>query len=296
MSARMIGMRRYSCLLAILATAILALAGCEPKEMMGGQRRPHSYSMVVSLSPSTTEVLYAAGLHAGGLLGKTSSCDYPVGYQTAKIVVKGTEPDYEMIKGLEPEFVIYDKALYSEAKIAKFKEMGIETVAYGPKNLEEYEDSLVKLSQMFGTETKTSEYVDMVRSGIDILRGNVQDGDSIIFLSGDPVGGYLSMGTKVFHATLFASAGFEVKGPDSEVWAPVTVEQVMAWNPTYIVTPEKTAQATADDPKLAGVSAVKAKMILGVNADVLTRAGCRIDTFLADAATGIGRLRALRSR
>ena len=74
---------------------------------------------IVSLSPATTENLFAIG--AGGwVVGVTSACDFPEGAKTLPRVGDFTRPSYEKILSLKPDLIVFDSATVNKADVESF--------------------------------------------------------------------------------------------------------------------------------------------------------------------------------
>lgn len=71
---------------------------------------------IVSLSPATTENLFAIG--AGKfVVGVTSACDYPVGAKEIPSVGDFTRPSFEKILALKPEVIVFDSATVKKLEV-----------------------------------------------------------------------------------------------------------------------------------------------------------------------------------
>jgi len=60
---------------------------------------------IVSLSPSTTEIVFALGL-GGRLVGRTTWCDYPAAARAVPDVGNGMEPNVEAVAARRPDLVL----------------------------------------------------------------------------------------------------------------------------------------------------------------------------------------------
>ncbi|RYG87739.1 cobalamin-binding protein, partial [bacterium] len=94
-------MRRALLVLLPLASLVLgglATGGCQQAQAIGGKARPTIYRRIVSLSPSTSEVLVSNGIP---LSGRTAACDYPANVKSVPVVA-GVKPDYEALAKVKP--------------------------------------------------------------------------------------------------------------------------------------------------------------------------------------------------
>lgn len=285
-------LRRSS--LGILAAALLAvMAGCDSGPVIGGKPRDPAQAKVVSLSPATTELTskFDVGM---GIAGKTANCNFPPsGNQTAQIVMSGTSPDYEKIAEIKPDFVLYDKSLFSENEISKIDQMGFKTLPWDPKTFEEYRTQLFTLSSAIGGEMTTSEYIDTVYRGFGQAKGVLKEKGltepPMMFLIGEP-GAYLAPGTSSFWADIAKSCGLKMAGPDAAAYAPINVEAIIQAAPQFILTSDGVGAKVLKDPRLQGIPAVKNKRVFDMNPDILVRRGARIDTLVDSINVAIGKL------
>ena len=256
---------------------LLILAGCQTEQPHGGTFRRKRILTVVSLSPSTSEIVasYFPGVK---FMGRTAACDYPDTLKPVPIM-GGVKPDYEAIARARPDAVLYDSAIYNESDIEKFKSLKIEAYAFSAKSLDEYIDSLYQLGSRLGAETEISEYVDRI---MNAKIGNTSDSQVkrrvMIVLGGS--GEHMVAGTKSLQADMLRWAGFEPVGPDADKFVTVNVESILADSPDAIVVAGD-SKFILEDARLKGLTAVAKKRVAEVSdQSLILRAGGRVDTLL----------------
>lgn len=287
-------MTRHSAIVMVLLTTGM-MVGCTNTKEWGGQTHDgHPVRSYVSLSPSTTELVQAATGNAAQLvIGRTSNCDYPYNLP-GKIVVSGTEPNYELIAELKPEIVIYEKDLYSEATIAKINELGFDTKPIETDSFAAFRKTLIDLAQASGSELTASAYLDSVENNLDVLRTTIKEGTTACAIIGGPTEGYLADGTSTLLADLFNRAHGKFLGPDASRYQPVGIEQIVQWNPDLIITTEQGMAGMLKDPAMQTIPAVKEGRIIGFKDAILLRDGARVDKLLEGLASGIDRIQKLK--
>lgn len=268
--------------------ALFALIGCSSGNALGGKQRPEFVRTYASMSPGATEMLYAAGVPQQAIIGKTSSCNYPK--TGGAIIVNGTTPNFEKILEIKPERVYVEKDLYGQATIDKLNELGLKTVVLEINSLESYEEALIQISKLAGTEIPAAEYIDKVYAGVSTYEASVKNGTKISVLTGNPQAGYLVLGKQSLIADLITKGKGDFVGPDSQKFDAVSIEQLIAWNPDVVVVPRDEKDALLADPAMKAVPAIAKRNVLGVDGDILLRNGGRVDKLLEGFAVGIGRI------
>lgn len=71
---------------------------------------------IVSLSPATTENLFAVGA-GGSIVGVTSACDFPEAAKTLPRIGDFTRPSYERILSLKPDLLVFDSATVRKGEV-----------------------------------------------------------------------------------------------------------------------------------------------------------------------------------
>ncbi len=104
----------------ILALLLSALAACSPRPPAGGVSITDDWGRtvalaaparrVVSLSPASTEILFALGV-GSHVVGRTRFCDWPPESRTVPDVGNGIEPNVEAVAARHPDLVV----LYASA-------------------------------------------------------------------------------------------------------------------------------------------------------------------------------------
>ncbi len=258
---------------------LLLVGGCsDQKSIIGGKVPPKLYMRVVSLSPSCTEL--ASATFGRIIAGRTESCNSPLRVKEAPVVMKGVKPDYEKIVKIKPDAVLYDPELFAESDIAKFKELGIPTVAIGGNSVDEFIESVYEFARFTGAETLGSKYLEK----IDRERRNalaVPPDPPVKTVLIMPGSGYEHMiaGTESFYADVVRSGGGEPVGPKGHHFMQLNAEWLITTNPELIIT-AGAADAVLNDPRFKGLDAVKKGRVYGTNPDITLRRGGYVDSFI----------------
>lgn len=301
---------RILSLLFLAAVAIL-LGGCG-REMAQARYAPpaKTYKSIISLSPSTTEIVGQLDL-GNRLKGRTQSCNYPAWVKGLPIVA-GIKPQIEAVMALtpKPDIAIYDTALYNERDLVKLKELGIELYPFQANSVDELISQLQKLGGKLGIETGMSEYIDKIVAAGTAAKGSSGKQPTVVLINGDYIAGKRS-----FYADAVRMAGGEPVGPDSARFEKINPEALVAMNPQVILDVNQEAfdafengakgdsdrqrrgsralttmirGALLSDPRFQSLQAVKRKRIASLRPDIALRKGARVDVLLNELGNYLG--------
>ena len=264
--------------LALLFVLLLALAGCQPEPTHGGKFRKKYVRSVVSLSPSTTEIV-ASQFPSATIVGRTVACDYPDVIKKVP-VMGGVKPDFEKIARARPDLIIYDVTLYNSADIEKLKQLKIELFPFAAKSLDEFFATLTKLGGVMAGETEMSEYIDKIVSARTGTTSDSATKRRVMLVLGGEGGEYMVAGVGSIQADFLRACGFEPVGPEGDRFVPLNIEKLIADQPEAIVVAGDPARVLGD-PRLKAVKAVQLKHVASVSdQSLILRAGARVDQLL----------------
>lgn len=106
---------------------------------------------IVSLAPHATELLFAAGAGAY-VIGVSDYSDYPPAAKQILSVGSSSALDIERIVALKPDLVVAWSSGNSASQIASLRAIGIPVFESEPRQLDAVASSLLRLSQLAGTE------------------------------------------------------------------------------------------------------------------------------------------------
>jgi len=110
---------------------------------------------IVSLSPSTTELLFAIGA-GGSVVGRTRWCDFPPEAATVPSVGDGLNPNLELVLSRSPEVVILYASPSNQAAITRLDGLGVASASVRLDRL----DDLPRVARLLGRLTGTSARAD----------------------------------------------------------------------------------------------------------------------------------------
>lgn len=156
----------------VLLPACVAGAAEEPVSRAPGARPepPDSgrvYRRIVSLSPSTTETLFALGL-GDRVIGVTRFCNYPPEARGRRRVGGYLDPNYEVIASLAPDLVIL---LPEQARARRFlDELGLSHITVDNKTVRDILGTIERIGTACGVDGAARALVDSIECRMTLIR------------------------------------------------------------------------------------------------------------------------------
>ncbi|MBK8616951.1 MAG: cobalamin-binding protein [Anaerolineales bacterium] len=281
----------------LLLTLLLALfiAGCAPATeapvsaaitLTDGLGRPvvmnGAAQRIISLAPSNTEILFAVGAGAQ-VIGRDAYSDYPAeALDVADIGDTYAGLNTELIVSLKPDLILAAEINTAE-QVKALEDLGL-TVYYlkNPNTLEEMYTNLEIVAQLTGQDpTKLTDSLKARVAAVDEKILPLSSRISVFYeLDGtDPAKPYTA-GSGTFINLLIERAGGYNIASDIEGYPQLSLEQVVAADPMFIVLGDSafgvTAEAVAARPGWENLSAVKSGQVLPFDDNLLSRPGPRL--------------------
>lgn len=146
------GIRKLPACILLLAMPVMAAAQAVEVVDDDGQRVTLAApaSRIVSLAPSLTEILFAAG--AGGqVVGVVEYSDFPPPARAIQLVGRHDLLDLETIVQLRPDLVVSWRTGNPQASVDRLRDMGIPVYVAEPRELQSIPSQLERLAALAGT-------------------------------------------------------------------------------------------------------------------------------------------------
>ncbi|MEX0617388.1 MAG: cobalamin-binding protein [Pseudohongiellaceae bacterium] len=190
---------------------------------------------IVSLAPSLTELLFAAG--AGDrVVGVVEYSDYPPPALDIPVIGRYDMLDLEGILALQPDLVVAWRTGNPRASVARLEALGLAVYVAEPRSLASIPDHIEKLARLAGTDRQGSQTATVLRAELAELEAR--------YTTRSPVAVFY----QVWNAPLISVGGNELLNDmislcggrnifaDLEQVAPkVSVESVLTRNPQVII-------------------------------------------------------------
>lgn len=113
---------------------------------------------IISLAPSLTELLYAAG--AGSkIVGVVEYSDYPEAAKSLPIIGRFDLLDMERILQLQPDLIVAWQSGNPRASVNRLRELGFPVYIAEPKSLASIPSHIRRLAQLAGTEASAASVI-----------------------------------------------------------------------------------------------------------------------------------------
>jgi ABC-type Fe3+-hydroxamate transport system substrate-binding protein len=130
---------------------------------------PRPAQRIVSLSPSTTELLFAIG--AGSrVVGRTRWCDFPPPATAVPSVGDGLSPNLELVLSRAPDLVVFYASAANQSAIARLDGLGIATASVRLDRLEDLPRAARLLGRLTGTSPRADSLAAAFATQLDSAR------------------------------------------------------------------------------------------------------------------------------
>lgn len=194
---------------------------------------------IISLSPSTTEILYGVGAF-GRVVAVSDYCSYPPEASTLPRVGGWNNPNMEQIASLRPDLVVFSDAQAQFVK-DKVEAAGIRTLSVPSQTLEHAYESIELIGRATGEEEAARRLLEQTRMSVETVRLTTERlPKRRVLCVVDRVPGTLrdlyTAGGDSFIAQLIRVAGGEPISPPARVgWGKMQKEAVVALDPDVIL-------------------------------------------------------------
>jgi iron complex transport system substrate-binding protein len=193
---------------------------------------------IISLTPSTTEILYGVGAF-GRVVAVSDYCSFPPEAARLPRVGGWSNPNMEQIAGLRPDLIIFSDAQAQFVK-DKVEAAGIKTLEVPTQTLEDAYKSIEMIGRATGDEESARKLLEQARAGVEAVRLTTERlPKRRVLCVVDRVPGTLrdlyTAGGDSFIAQLIRVAGGEPISPAGGGWGKMQKEAVVALDPDVVL-------------------------------------------------------------
>lgn len=241
---------------------------------------------IVSLSPATTELLFAIG--AGPrVVGRTHWDLWPDSARLVRDLGNGLQPNVEAVLGVHPDLVILYASGDNRAAAAQLHAAGVPVIALRTDRIADFTRAARMLGRATGDSARAAESVDTVLQTLARVRAATAglSRPAVFWHVWDAP--LITIGRGSFQDELLDVAGARnVYGDDPRPSFSVSLEDVIRRDPTYVLAGPAGAARIRAAADWRAVPAVQAGRVLVVDTALVGRPSVR----LGEAAVALARL------
>ncbi len=250
-------------------------------------RLEHPARRVVTLAPSLTELVFAAG-GAGRVVAVDGASDYPPAVRELPRIGELSRIDIERLVVLRPDLVLVWRGGNTGREVEQLAALGIATFSIEPRRLDDVPRALRRIGALLGTSAVADAAADAIRARLQELRRR--------HASAPPVRVFYQVwssplmtigGGQIVDDAIAACGGRNVFGSLDQVVPHVSIESVVASDPEVVLSAdERGAQVpvrrAADAPAFAvwrrhpRMAASRGGNFFLLDGDAISRQGPRI--------------------
>lgn len=230
---------------------------------------------IVSLAPSTTEMIFAAG--AGErVVGVTTYCTFPEAARSIEKIGDTQTPNIERIVGLKPDVVFVSTASQLEPFMRTLEEQTIAVYVLDPKGVDDVIQKLRVLGELMGTESTAEPLAAELERRVTAVKAKTVDlprPKVFVQISKDPL---FTIGADSFITNLIETAGGESVTKDiPSAYPKLSKETAAAMSPEVIILSDSEEDREPNEV-FARSAAVRDGQVYRINADIISRPGPRL--------------------
>lgn len=237
---------------------------------------PQKPLRVISLAPSTTEIVYAIGCEKL-LVGATIYSDYPAAAKKLPRVGSYIKLDLEKIIALNPDLCLAVKDGNPKETVLRIESFGVPVFAVNPDGLETVISAVEKLGDVLNVKPRAEEVTTKMRqrmTRVEEFTSKLKNRPGVFFQIGiDPI---VSTGSGTFLDELIELAGGRNLSKGPKAYPRFSKEQVLSMSPDVIIITsmarhEIFEEVEKDWNSWPNLPAVKNKRVYVVESDILDR-------------------------
>lgn len=240
---------------------------------------------IVSLSPSTTELLFALGV-GDRVVGVTDFDNYPPQVKDIAKVGGFAGPNMEAIVAQKPDLV-FASSLSGKDTVEALQQLEIPVLVLEARTLDQIYRSIELIGRITGTVQSGEKIIREMKNKVSDIRDRVSRYPKVKVFYLVDINGNFTAGKGTFIDELISLAGGVNVAGDVEGWVQYSVEKLLEDNPDVIITAPHAGdvESIKNMPGYKDTTAVKQGKIFVVSDDnIISRASNRIVLGLEEIA------------
>lgn len=234
---------------------------------------------IVSLTPSSTEILIAEGVE-DQIVGEDA---YSPKVEGAAVCGDYNGPDVEKVASLEPDLVISGNSI-QEDQIQKMRDLGLTVVSAEATTWDQIPESFNLIGQCVGERDAAQALVDQLSETVSQVEAEKPAESPTVYyvMSFGDAGNWTSGPGSFINTMIDLAGGTCVTRDAASAWLECPVEDLVAANPDIII--YSSGAGSYEDlvaaPGYSGLDAVKDGRVYEINADTVSRPGPNVNEAL----------------
>ncbi len=231
---------------------------------------------VVSLNPTTTEIVFAIG--AGDrLVGRTHWDLYPPDAESVPDLGSGIRPNVEAVLGARPDLVLLYASNDNRPAAVRLRAAGVKTLSLKVDHISDFHRAVRLIGLLLGDIGRAATVSDSVARTLDRVRqatASLPRPKVFWHIWDAPL---ITIGHGSYMDELITIAGGTNVYGDMPAASPtIGIEDVLKRNPRYIITGPEGAAKIKSDPRWSAAPAVKEGRVLVVDTALVGRPATRL--------------------
>src|ERR1019366_7713128 len=231
---------------------------------------------IVSLSPVTTELLFALG--AGSrVVGRTHWDLYPAAARAVPDLGDGMQPNVEAVLGAHPDLVVIYASQSNRAAAVQLHRAGVNTLAIRDDHISDFRRTVALLARATGDTLAGVAIADSVERSLAAVSPRPRPARPVTVFWHVWDSPILTIGRGSYLDELVTIAGAKnIFGDLADPSPQVTLEEIVHRNPDFILVGTVTGQALRRNVLWRSIPAVREGRLLVVDTVLVGRPGVRL--------------------
>jgi iron complex transport system substrate-binding protein len=244
------------------------------------ESRRTSGRRVVSLSPSTTEAVFAVGAGAQ-LVGRSRYCDWPKEVENLPQVGGYVDPSYEAILALKPDLVVGARGPAGAAIAERLEGRGISTFFPQTETFAQIDEMILGIGQRTDHAAEAKSFVEKMNERIHAIEARVAPLPKVRVLLVFGLEPISVAGPGGFPDEMLKKAGATNVITSGGTYPTLNIERVLTLDPDVVVNAamaerDSAQRMNADAPGWSRVRAVREGRLVKIDDESILRPGPRI--------------------
>ncbi len=262
----------------------------------------HIPDRIISLAPSTTEVVFALGLDEK-VVGVSEYCDYPYDFKewfaagNMTSIGDFSSPNMEVITSLEPDLILSTAGVQAEF-VGTLRNLGYKVLVLNPTSINGVLQNIELVGNATGKVAEAKTLIDNISSRISAVVdkvANQPDKPTVYYEVWYDASSLWSAGAAAWQNEIIKTAGGINIFEDQELdYLQSSSEAVISRNPDIVLLPQEgmglggpfwgSLDAVKARPGWSSINAVQNDMLIEVDSNTIARAGPRVIDIIEDLA------------